>query len=119
MSNLLIETESELEHCGKTWDDVEWIGFKDAYCISIENFKEIADKRYDDGFGHQIVPASFVIVGKDWWLERTEYDGSEEWEYKTIPEKPEKLLEITKEKFWKYESLDYCEYDEEGEDDEY
>jgi hypothetical protein len=28
-----------------------------------------------------------IVVGKDWWLERHEYDGSEWWEFKTMPDK--------------------------------
>ena len=29
-----------------------------------------------------------VAVGDNWWLERAEYDGSEWWEFKTIPKEP-------------------------------
>lgn len=27
-------------------------------------------------------------MGEDWWLERYEYDGAEEWVYKSYPKKP-------------------------------
>lgn len=41
-----------------------------------------------NGYYPTVIPLDFVIVGKDWWLERTQYDGSEWFEFKTKPEKP-------------------------------
>ena len=35
-----------------------------------------------------------LIVGKDFWLERVEYDGSEWWEFKTMPREPEETREL-------------------------
>ena len=31
---------------------------------------------------------SLVVVGKDFWLERNNYDGSEWWEFKQVPVEP-------------------------------
>lgn len=87
MSNLLQETTQELMRHNKTWNDVLWIGGSN-FTISIEDFKKLANREYDDGFGAPEVAQDLKIVGKDWWLERYEYDGAEEWVYKTYPTKP-------------------------------
>ena len=36
-----------------------------------------------------------MVVGNNWWLERHEYDGSEWWEYKQFPVKPEETRMVT------------------------
>lgn len=85
--NLLQETTEELTVCGKTWDDVLWIGGAE-FTISIEDFKRLADRTYDNGYGSTEVAEDLKVVGKDWWLERYEYDGAECWVYKQYPTKP-------------------------------
>lgn len=85
--NLLQETIEKLKEHNKTWDDVLWIGGSE-FSISIEDFKILANCEYDNGYGSQIVAQDLKIVGKDWWLERSEYDGSEWWDYMTFPIKP-------------------------------
>lgn len=86
MANLKEETLKMLSDCGKTVDDIRWIGgFMGE--IPVDQFFKVADREYDDGFGSAEV-MDIYIVGDDWWLERGEYDGSEWWEYKTIPAKP-------------------------------
>jgi hypothetical protein len=87
MTNLLQETIQELNRHNKTWDDVLWVGGSD-FTISIEDFKKLANREYDNGFGAPEVALDLKVVGKDWWLERYEYDGAENWEYKTYPKKP-------------------------------
>ena len=87
MTNLLQETIRELNQHNKTWNDVLWVGGSD-FTISIEDFKKLANRDYDNGFGAQEVASDLKVVGKDWWLERCEYDGAEDWEYKTYPKKP-------------------------------
>lgn len=101
MENLLRETISELEEHGKTLDDVVWIGEEarinyytkeiiDGYTISKSQFLELANRNYDDGYGGLEVNEHLLVVGKDFWLERYDYDGSEWWEYKTQPIQPTK-----------------------------
>lgn len=85
--NLLQETTEKLMNHDKTWNDVLWIGGSD-FTISMGDFKSLANREYDDGYGSQIVAQDLKIVGKDWWLERREYDGSEWWDYMTLPIKP-------------------------------
>lgn len=108
MENFYNELKYELERRDKTLDDIEWVGIlkdgeytyfdnsmdKDVY-LDLEQFFRVADFDYWDGFGSAEITLGLVVVGKDWWLERHEYDGSEWWEFKTLPKKPDVLLEGT------------------------
>ena len=86
MSNLKQETLNVLKSYGKTIQDVRWIGHYDGNVkIHPDYFFEIADREYDNGFGSQEVNSALVVVGDDWWLDRSEYDGSESWEFNTKP----------------------------------
>lgn len=89
--NLLDETLETLSEHNLTIEDVKWIGsINGDYQCSINEFLELANREYDNGFGAPEVCGDLVIVGDDWWLERHEYDGSEEWEFKRLPKlKPE------------------------------
>ena len=40
---------------------------------------------YNDGYGLEEINTKLILVGKDFWLERGTYDGSEWWEYKSMP----------------------------------
>lgn len=86
--NLLEETISVLKENEKTELDVEWVGNEEGFSIDWETFKEISNKTYDSGFGRAEVAEDLLVVGKDFWLERHEYDGSEGWRFKKYPEKP-------------------------------
>jgi len=91
LTNLWEETISELKDGGKTYDDVVAVCCFD-FCIPKSNFEEIAKRTdYDSRFGAQHVATDLMIVGDDFWLERHEYDGSEWWEYKTIPTIPQEV----------------------------
>ncbi len=109
--NLLYETLETLQQYYLKEDDIEWIGSHDGeYVISWEEFKEISkDINYDGGYGGQVIAKDIVIVGKNWWLSRGEYDGSEWWEYNEKPEinkKPNvKNKKFTKVKGGSWESL--------------
>ena len=106
MKNLLKETIEELELYGKTGADVLWVGrdyivyerYHDStrvtYKSTWEDFCSKADFEYDDGYGSPEIPTDLIIVGKDFWLERGEYDGSEWWEFKTMPEEPTETREL-------------------------
>ena len=87
MSNLLHETIGALKENGKTEKDIKWIGSNEVE-IPQEMFFKMADTVYDAGYGGHEVASDLMIVGDDWWLERAEYDGSEWWEFKTMPNKP-------------------------------
>lgn len=90
--NLLTETENELKANGKTWADVSFIRKGDEMA-GIADFKQAANREYDNGFGGANVSENLFIVGRDWWLERAEYDGSEWWAFKKKPAKPKKVAQ--------------------------
>lgn len=86
-TNLLEETIEILKEHNLKLDDIVWIGCENFY-VSLEGFKKLSDTKYDSGYGSPKVAEDLIIVGKNWWLERHEYDGSEWWEFKKIPPKP-------------------------------
>lgn len=90
MINLLEETTEVLKKYNKSLSDIVWCGSEEFGWFSVDDFKRLANFKYDDGYGGEEVATDLLIVGKDFWLERHEYDGSEWWEYKTTPIKPEK-----------------------------
>lgn len=91
--NLLKETLNALKAYNKTEEDVRWVG-SDEYLTSWSKFKEIADTDYHAGFGSAKVAEDLIIAGDNWWLERSEYDGSEGWEFRTMPIKPTKEIDL-------------------------
>jgi hypothetical protein len=91
-SNLLQETLDVLQENGKTEKDILWCQNEEGW-FTWEEFKKAADFVYDSGFGFVEIKETLKIVGKDFWLERHEYDGSEWWEFKCQPTKPEKKVE--------------------------
>ena len=93
MQNLLKETIEDLKYYNKTLDDVLWIGTRD-YKITKEQFIELADFEYEDGFGSQKVATDLVIVLEDMYFTRAEYDGSEWWEPHSFPKEPTETKEI-------------------------
>lgn len=98
--HLLNETIDVLNAHGKTPEDVVFVvGFdgakiysswtvpseQDLVRTSWNEFKQLANRTYDNDYGGVLVIIATKIVGKDFWLERHEYDGSEWWEYKELP----------------------------------
>ena len=98
MINFKEETLKVLYDHGKTWGDVEWVGLEKKI-IPKDAFLIIADREYDNGYGGVGVNMSLTVVGKDFWLERHEYDGSEWWEFKQMPKKPAAMLEYDNQLF--------------------
>lgn len=88
MINLFTETTNVLKQHNKTWDDVVWVGTPEFFIPTSEFLKIIAYIEYDNSFGNAEINPRLVIVGDTWWLERAEYDGSEWWEYKEQPVRP-------------------------------
>jgi hypothetical protein len=87
MTNLLKETLNVMKRNKKFPEDVLWCGSEMGY-FDWDKFKLLANKDYDSGYGSCEVATDLIIVGNNWWLERHEYDGSEWWEFKTVPIKP-------------------------------
>lgn len=84
MTNLLQETLEVLKGNGKSPKDVIWVGDRENK-TTWSNFESISNFQYDSGYGGNEICDSLLVVGKDWWLERGEYDGSEWWEFKEYP----------------------------------
>ena len=91
--NFARETFDTLKENGKTIKDVRWVGYYDCgrkKKISVDEFFVRAMRtNYDNSYGSTKIDMSLIVVGDDWWLERAEYDGSEWWEFKTMPKKDE------------------------------
>ena len=92
-TNFLQETLTKLKDHEKQPSDVVWVGSRTRK-ITWDNFVTIADIKYDEGFGTAEIPKDMLVVGKDWWLERHEYDGSEWWEFKVLPTEPAELVKL-------------------------
>ena len=82
--NLREETIAVLKEHGKKWSDVVGVCGND-FQITKEQFLKLADKRYDSGYGGNEVALDLKVIGKDFWLERNEYNKVEWWEYKELP----------------------------------
>jgi len=87
MINLKEETLDVLDENGKAISDIVWCGYDDCW-FSIDDFLALADFEYDNGYGGTYIPMDLVVVGNDFWLERSEYDGAEGWDFKTMPARP-------------------------------
>ena len=98
MENLFKETKKMLEVCHKTPKDEVWIGtYKGTEFITWTEFTKLANFDYNNDFGAIEIRPDLVVMGKDWWLERHEYDTKEWWEYKELPklkENPKKLTRL-------------------------
>lgn len=88
MINLLDETILRLSEHSKSPEDVLWVGNLDSHMTWAE-FSKRANFNYDNGYGCAEVDDYMKIVGDNWWMERVEYDGSEWWDFKSYPVKPE------------------------------
>lgn len=83
--NLLKETIEELKEHNLTVKDIVAVQ-GEKFGVSVDKFLELADTNYDNGYGSPKVAEDLVVIGKDWWFERHEYDGREWWEFKKVPD---------------------------------
>lgn len=78
----------------RTWDDNGKTKRKlvyDSENDSIEVLTNFLNEiEYDNDYGCQEL-FGMILTNKNSWLERGEYDGSEWWEYRTIPLKEQVL----------------------------
>jgi len=98
MKNLLSETKDALRTEGYEPNDIVFIGSRDGrYALSWEEFEELANFDYDEGFGGQEVADDLLIGMRDGsFFCRQEYDGSEWWEYWAVPKVEKNPRPITK-----------------------
>lgn len=87
--NLLTETIAQIEESDHGVGDVAWVGSDDGrLALSWEEARPMLDVTYDAGFGGQEIASDLVVVFADGtWLERGEYNGSEWWEYRRVPQR--------------------------------
>jgi hypothetical protein len=87
VTNLYLETMESLARNNRCPNDVLWVDSRDGrYALGWSTFAELASNvEYDSGFGAQEVATDLVVVGRGWWLDRREYDGSECWAFNTAP----------------------------------
>lgn len=98
MENLLTETRKAIKESGHVPADIIFIGSEESgHQCDWEEFKVLANREYDCGYGGARVAMDLIIVfsdGSKMW--RGEYDGSEWWELPPAPfKKPEKVRAIT------------------------
>lgn len=106
MINLLDETLEIIKENGKSTDEIKFVRCKwyewtssgavcYEYYMTWEDFASQANRKYDNGYGGTEVKDDLQIVGANWWLERHEYDGSEWWEFKSLPTQPEEYKKFS------------------------
>lgn len=85
--NLLTETREMMVACDQSPATVAWTGDRTGqFSGTWAAFAIAADFEYDEGHGSQEIHANLVVVFRDGsWLERSEYDGAEGWEYRAPP----------------------------------
>lgn len=95
--NFLKETIDEIEVRGQTVENIIFIGSRNSgHSCQWEQFLELANFNYDDGFGGQEIPIDLMIAFSDGaMMTRGEYDGSEWWDYIVPFKMPDVLREIT------------------------
>ncbi len=96
--NLLNETIADIKESGHAIKDIVFIGSESGYKCSWKEFKILANKEYDDGYGAQKVATDLIILFSDGQnMTRREYDGSEWWEYSKpfkIPKEEKKIISL-------------------------
>lgn len=105
MANLLKETVSALAENGKTISDIVAVQ-GDDFGISIDEFIQLASEtNYRKCYGTQEVAEDLIIIGKDWWLERVEYNGSEWWKFRQFPQIKSNIKSVSQLANGSYSSL--------------
>lgn len=101
--NFLLETIRDVEQSGHVPKDIIHIG-NHKYGCTWEEFTELADFEYDNGFGGQEIASDLKIFFKDGtYMWRGEYDGSEWWNYcrpYNLPKEYKKIESLKKEGSW-------------------
>lgn len=83
--NLKEETLEVLHNNGKHKEDVKYVCGED-FQISLEQFWKLADTEYNSFYGAPEIATDLTLIGDDFWMTRGEYDGSEWWDFHTMPD---------------------------------
>lgn len=81
--NFLQETVGAIARSGHTPSEITFIGSLDSgHSCTWQEFMNMADFRYDSGYGAQKIARDLVIAFSDkTYMTRSEYDGAEGWNY--------------------------------------
>ena len=91
--NFQDETLKKIVFLGYNPDDIAWIGTSEEY-FNTDSFFNAINFNYNNGYGCNEIRSDLKIVFNDGsWLERSEYDGSEWWSYKSCPKMPNVVCE--------------------------
>ena len=95
--NLLEEKKEAIERSGHTIEGIIFIGSEGSgHQCTWNEFKKLANRDYDSGYGGQEVAHDLIIVFSDGFkMWRGEYDGSEWWEFSTPFKTPKEKKPIT------------------------
>ena len=99
--NFLKETLDKMIENGVSPDDVLYVFNSFGYC-SWEEFEKLASFDYNNGYGLAAIDINLIVRGSDWWLERSEYDGSEWWEFRREPVKDKQEHDAKLDFFYDY-----------------
>ena len=76
----------------KLFSDIQWIGCEN-FKIPLDNFYRLASKIKDTRCSD--VAIDLLVVGNDFWVERTmDETGEEKWVFKSYPKKPQELYTL-------------------------
>lgn len=92
--NLYDEIEDVLDEHGHSIDEIAWVSLNDSIVpvdVDVDEFLETAkDFDYDPGYGTVAVDTELIVMLECGdWLERSTYDGSEWFDYRSVPTRPE------------------------------
>lgn len=98
MTNFLEETKEEINKSQQLIQDIIFIGsVETGHSCTWQEFKKLADFDYSSCFGAHYIPIDLCIVFKDKSkLIRSEYAGSEWWEFSDCFKEPKERFKITK-----------------------
>lgn len=96
MVNLLEETVECMKKNGKNPSNVLFVNTDEGF-MRWKDFADQADEYYNYQSGHSQVRSDLVIIGVDFWMERTQYGDTEWWVYY---EKPPVNGRYVKESIW-------------------
>ena len=86
MVNLLFETIDVLKENGKSLNEIIFVTDGcNCHMATKSYLRKLLDIDYDNGYGEVAINKELKLVGQDFWLERYEYDGKEEWKFKQKP----------------------------------
>lgn len=83
--NFLEDTIKTLSKNNKTINDVLFVRTRTQQCSFAKFAETVKEFKYVNSFGCHEINLDLVVVGRNWWLERKEYDGTENWVFKSIP----------------------------------